>query len=131
MANERITSLEMNYLDIIKVMSKGNPGAITVLMGLLAKGKKIDPDCFAGGHGHILLLDSYNIWEDRIWMFYKDLCGENLSRMIAVLRACQLGKIKEKTLHTWINDGLNHRDDADAAIAKVKASLPKLVVTPF
>jgi hypothetical protein len=42
-----------------------------------------------------LFLDDKGIYGSRIWMFYKDVCGESLVNMLAVMRACQLGHLSE------------------------------------
>lgn len=129
MANERI-ELGMSFKEIMLVMAKGNPGALTVLVQLVKRGEQVDPDALIGPMAHILMLDTYNIYEDKIWMLYKDLCGEDISKMIAVLRSCQLGLTHEADLHDWIEDGRNHREDMERAVEGAKKLLPKLVVTP-
>lgn len=72
-------------------MSDGNPGALTVLAAMLRDGKRIDPLGFAGGFGAVLSLDTEGVYGSRIWLLFKDVCGESLVRTLAVLRAVQLG----------------------------------------
>lgn len=92
--------------DVLFKMSEGNPGAISVLMRILAEGEKIDPQNFMGGLGPILSLDSYRVYGPKIWMLYKDVCGHDLVKMLAVLRACQLGKLaKSEMLYAIENMG--------------------------
>ena len=71
-------------------MSSGNSNAITVLMDILRKGDKIDPDDAFGGLGSLMNLDRLNIWEHRIWMLYKDVCKNDLKHKIAIIRANKL-----------------------------------------
>ena len=97
-------------LDSMVKLAEGNPGAITVLMGLMSKGPKIDPQDIMGGLGQILALDSHAIYGSRIWMFYKDVCGSDFTKMIALMRSVQLGIISEDKLNHAIDnygDGLD------------------------
>lgn len=85
--------LSSTCLEMAIDLSGGNPGALNVLMQSLGRHEEIDPDDFAGRLGLFLHLDSMGIYDERIWMFFKDLCGEDLSKMAAVARAWQLGII--------------------------------------
>lgn len=71
MSGERI-KLEMSTLDMFMALSEGNPGALNVLMQLMK-----------GQHGfmHVLMCDTKRLYGSRIWMLYKDICGENIERM--------------------------------------------------
>lgn len=80
MGNEKITS-DMNMMDMMMVMSEGNPGALTVLMQMTQ-----DPRSILD----ILLLDSLGIRGSKIWMLYSDSCGKNarkFNRTLMVLRS--------------------------------------------
>ncbi len=133
MAKERI-KLEMTIQELIFAMSGGNPGAITVCLGLLENGEKIDPDAFPGGLSSILALDTLGIYDSRIWMLYKDVCGEHLGKMIAVLRAHQLGQLAGVTVDV-LNHAIDNRGDGidiDEVVTAVTNRLtnfqPNLVV---
>ena len=131
MANERINE-KMTMQDALYAMSGGNPGALTVLMGLLTQGKEIDPDSFSGGFGSILMLDSLGIYESRIWLLFKDVCGENLAKMIAVLRANQLGGLANVTTET-LNHAIDNRGegiDLDVVVAEVTSRLSNFQLGP-
>ncbi len=92
--------------DILVKMSEGNHGAVSVLIRMLKEGEAIDPQSFMGGLGAILGLDTHRIYGSKIWMLYKDVCGQDLVKMMAVLRACQLGKLTERAmLHAIDNRG--------------------------
>ena len=109
--------------DVLIKMAGGNPGALTVLMGMLKDGGQIDPDGFMGGMGAILSLDTHKIYEERIWMFYKDVCGGNLTDMLGVLRAVQLGFLAEATLNKAING--HYGIDVEALMVQVRERLPR------
>lgn len=102
MNKERI-QLSDTPMDIFKKMSEGNPGALNVLILLFKENASIDPDSALEGLGTILSLDSYGIYGSKIWILYKDICEENLVKMIAVLRACQLGLFNNNTLKEACN----------------------------
>ena len=112
-------------------MCEGNPGALTVLIDILKKNPTIDPDDAMGGFGPLITLDVAGIYGPSIWVLYKDTCGEDLVRMLAVLRAFQLGIITQEEISGASNRNGARRYSADAAtfdvdsiLAKVKAELP-------
>jgi agmatine/peptidylarginine deiminase len=116
-------------IDVITKMSGGNPGALTVCMEILEHGAAIDPDAAMGGLGALLSLDTCGIYEHRIWMLYKDACGENLSKMLAIERACQLGFITRDELNHAI-DNRGNGIDVDDLVLQVKERLPAFVIVP-
>ncbi len=98
--------LDMNVRDILLALSEGNPGAITVCVDILKEAPKIDPQALLGGVGHLVSLDERGIYGPRIWMLYKDVCGQDLTKTIAMLRAAQLGFLaKDKLDHAIDNYG--------------------------
>lgn len=102
--------LHMGVQDALVAMCDGNPGALTVCLDLLKKGKEIDPQNILEGLGNVMYLDTLGIYGSRIWMFYKDVCGQDLRKMIGVMRANQLGFLREDVLNHGIDnygDGLD------------------------
>jgi len=122
MANERIR-LGMSVSDVIRMMGGKNPGALTVCMELLSKGEKVDPDAFGGGFRSLLMLDTLGIYEERIYMLWSDVCKCDVGKMIAVLRAYQLGQLTGKVLNHAI-DNRGAGIDLDAVVEAVKSRLP-------
>lgn len=106
----------------LQKMAGGNPGAITVMMEMVKESPKIDPQRLMGGLGPILSLDSEDIYEERIWMLYKDLCGQDIVKTLACLRASQLGIITTTQLSKSIN-GQDKSFNADDILKKVKERL--------
>lgn len=97
-------------MEVLLKMSGGNPGAVTVLTEIINKSAKIDPNAILGDIAHILSLDGLEIYEDRIWMLYKDVCNGNIASLIALLRAVHLGILNKSALNHAINnygDGVN------------------------
>lgn len=124
MANERLLDLKASPKEMIKALVGGNPGALSVCCELFELTPRVDPDALLKGTGTLMGLDSENIWEERIWMLYKDVCGEDLRKTIAILRASQLGIIRSGDLHHAI-DNRGEGLDVDAACAQVKKRLPR------
>lgn len=86
--------------DVIFKMSSGNAGAINVLVQLLKHDtqpvdRQLHPYDALMGYGRmaILHMDYCRIYGEEIWLLYKDVCGESLVRLMAVLRANQLGRV--------------------------------------
>lgn len=129
--NTRI-KLEMSGLEVLMAMSRHddggfNPGALRVCKDLLAMGADIDPDNAMGGFGPLLALDSLGVYADRVWMLYKDVCGQDYAKMIAVLRSVQFGSTPFEVLnHAIDNRGAGF--DLAAAVAAVKERLPAFQV---
>ncbi len=127
MRNARI-ELKDTIGDMFVKMAEGNPGAITVMSRMVNEGEKIDPQSFAGGLGAIMGLDTHEIYGSRIWMLYKDVCGEDIEKTLALLRAVQLGKLRDIELHHAI-DFRGEGIDVDELVAVVKAELKDFGVT--
>lgn len=120
---ERI-KLSDSTMDIISKMSEGDTEAVAVLMQMLAEGDKIDPQSWSGGLGAILCLDSHQIYGRRIWMLHKDVCEEDLTKTLAILRACNLGELRDIEMQHAIDfDG--EGIDVDELVSIVKKQLPK------
>lgn len=116
-----------NAITAITKMSDGNPGAATVLMQMLQKGGEIDPDDFMGGLGSVLALDSLGIYGSNIWVLYKDICGQEVNKMVAVLRAHQLGFISGNLILKASDERINGIEliDVNSLYSKVKERLPR------
>ena len=95
--NTRI-ELTDSLISSIQKISEGNPGAVSVCTMMLKECPKIDPDIVFGGLGCLLSLDSHAIYGASVWMLYKDVCGEDIVKTLAVLRAVQLGLMEEEKL---------------------------------
>lgn len=119
--------------DSLYNMSEGNPGALRVLMDLLLKSGDIDQAAAMGGFAPLLNLDMMGIYGSRIWILYKDQCGEDLERMNAVIRASQLGFFKEpdQVLNAVSDETYRGQTlDVDGALAFVKERLGSRWVSP-
>jgi hypothetical protein len=120
-------SLGMNGQQVVIAMAGGNPGALNVCVRILKEGGVIDPDDAFGGLGTILALDALGIHEERIWLLYKDVCRQDLAKMIAVLRARQLGQLAGAT-EAAINHAMDHGGqglDLDKILDAVQAKFPR------
>ena len=120
----RIT-LGMDMKEMLWEMSRGNPGGLRVCVDLLSQAYHIDPDSALGGLGVVLQLDTLGIYENRIWMLYKDVCGQDLAKMMAVLRGWQLGLLTEEHVAAAVDASLGHTLDLDDILARVQEQLPR------
>jgi len=119
---ERITLQDTGF-DVIVKMVEGNPGATTVCAGIMSRGAEIDPDAFMGGIGTIMWLDTLKVYGPRIWMLFKDVCGEDLVKMLGVLRAVQLGYLGHLEFNHAI-DNCGDGIDVDDLLSQVQERLP-------
>ena len=76
MGNGKITFDNMNFMDIIMVMSEGNPGAMAVIMQMMN-----DSSFFMD----MLLCDSFNIRGAKLYMLYNDCCERNMCKFKCTL----------------------------------------------
>ena len=116
--------LQDTMVDVVSKMSEGNFGAIRVCTELMEADARIDPDAMLAGIGPLLGLDTLGIYGSRIWMLYKDVCGEDITNTLAVLRAHQLGQLDTTTLMYAID---NYGDGIDcvAVLTGVQERLPR------
>lgn len=122
MPNERL-ELNMTKRDALMAICGLNPGALAAGTQIMQLAGSIDPDDAFGGLGTFMSLDRLNVWEDRMYLLWNDVCGRDLTKMIAVLRANQLGMIGRDA----ITDAIDNRTslDVDGLLAKVKERLPR------
>lgn len=110
-----------SLIDVLVKMSDGNPGASTVLARLSKHWHVIDPHNVLGPLA-VLLLDTFRVYGEDIWIFYKDVCGSNLRNTVGVIRACQLGYCA--------NIKGVRREDVARLIEKVEERIGKLNEEP-
>jgi hypothetical protein len=103
-------------------LSQGNPGAVTTIVLLLKHAGDIDKDSALGGIGSLFELDQLGIYGSRIWMLYSDVCKRSLPKMVALLRAVQLGILDSTTLQHGI-DNYGKGLDVDGVLKMVKSKL--------
>jgi hypothetical protein len=96
--------LEDSVTSAIVKMCDGNPGGLTVLMELIKQVPQIDPECFMGGLNYILSLDDLGLYGSRIWMLFKDVCGQEVAGVVVLFRANQLGHLSSRELRRIIDE---------------------------
>lgn len=94
--------LNDTIMDIAMKLSDGNPGAIHVILEIVREADSIDPDLVLGYVGYLMMLDTNRCYGSDIWIFYNDICHQNISTMLALQRACQLGLIDKKIVSNVI-----------------------------
>lgn len=85
--------------------------------------ERIDPDSALGALTPLFALDNLDRYGSRIWMFYKDVCLQNIHTILALMRANQLGFVSGKVISRAID---NHGDGLDipGLLVRVKDRLP-------
>jgi len=115
--------LDTKVMDGLCKMSEGNPGAASVLAMIIKESKVVDPDS-VDGMMTVLHLDDLEVYGPRIWMLYKDVCGQRIEKTLGILRAHQLGFLgKGKLIHAI--DNMGEGIDLEELLTKVKKELPK------
>lgn len=95
-------ALEDNFVGIVCKMADGNPGAISAIVACSAIAADVDPDSVMGQFGPVFSLDLLQIYEDKIWILFKDSCRQNATAMVALLRAHQMGLIPSAELQNAV-----------------------------
>ena len=85
MVREAVTGTTTN-LELLVIMSEGNPGALTALTQILNK----DP---VTGVMTILHMDDMNIRGPQVWVGYKDYCGEDIEKFVEALQKRDEGMV--------------------------------------
>jgi hypothetical protein len=81
--------------DAVAKIAEGNIAAVCI-MDLMKHSEEIDP--YLKVIGPVMLLDSLGIYGPNVWVIFKDVCEQNHARMLAVLRATQLGMLSSEAL---------------------------------
>jgi hypothetical protein len=90
-------NLNMSLRDAINTLARHenedgyNPGAVSALTEVTKVAAAVDPQSALGPFGPLLSLDNCRIYGPLVWLLYKDICGQDAVKMIALLRAVQLG----------------------------------------
>lgn len=116
------------FMEVCHKLSEGNPGALALLCSINNAAHKVDTILGVGAPGlYFMRLDVIGIYGSRIVMLWRDVCGEKLYNLIAVLRAHQFGDLtREQVLHAIENRG--EGIDMPAVLKKVQEQLgPRFV----
>lgn len=100
--------------DIFK-MAEGNPGAVTAIAAIMkAQGEM--------GYLTLLALDDMNIRGAQIWVGYKDVCGHDTAKFIALIEA------RDQSLIEKINEAFGGGTGWQAVVsgASYMAARPRL-----
>lgn len=117
-------NLTDSAMDVVLKMSDGNPGAMGVIMEMLQPAaNEIDPDSVMGGMMKILALDTLGIYGTDIYVLHSDICGRDMVKMFAVLRAHQLGFLNDSVL----KDACSRQDYSGREMIKVDELYEKVI----
>lgn len=93
-------NLDMSPMEMVMKMARGNPGALTVCIELLK------PDV-AKGIMLLCKLDDMELYESKIWLAYKDVCGSDIEKLRE--RISQLDKTLIKEVSRAARGGLGRK----------------------
>jgi hypothetical protein len=85
-------------------MSDGNPGAATALATMAGSYERFDPMSAFKGWTALLWLDDKELYGSNIWVFYKDLCNEDMNKVVIIIRANQLGLMSTHEVNKHIKE---------------------------
>ena len=120
--NQRIEMTDTIITAIVK-LAEGNPGAVTAMAEMAKASPIADPDAWSLELTPLFSLDTLGIYGSKIWMLFKDVCKEDAVKALALLRAVQLGLLREDVLHAAI-ESYGTGVDCDAILASVQGRLP-------
>lgn len=89
-------SVEMDTMDVLYIMSEGNPGALTCIMQMM----QIDP---MAGMMNLLLLDNLEVYGAKIYMIWNDSCKRDLKKFNETLQAFREGRFSKEEIHENLN----------------------------
>lgn len=82
-------------------MGEGNPGGLSVVIRLINHKGKSGSD----GMLHLLLLDVLEIYGSKLWMLYKDCCGEDFDVLIKTILSFDIKVLTKEQIHEHIKGG--------------------------
>lgn len=123
----KIQNLDASMAQVATAMCEGIPGALNVMLAVITKGSKHDPNCPDVPFAVVGMLDEMGIYGSRLWILYSDVAGAKLGRFLAIIRAFQLGFLKEEEIDASI-EAEKATFDVDAVIVRVQERLPKFLL---
>lgn len=130
----RINGLGMTATDILVALAEGNPGALRVMMEAMEHEPRVDPDSALAPLGALFAFDTLEMYGPTIWVLYKDICGQDITKVLAVLRSNQLGLVSASEIKNAVDTVLLARRKPDldpaAILARVQERLPNFAAIP-
>lgn len=120
--NPRI-ELQDSIAHVCHKLSEGNPGALSVCVGLIKNGLAIDPQGMLGGLNNLLSLDDMEIYGSRIWRLAQYVCGGRTDNVVLLLRADQLGITSRSDIFRAIESNDAEAFDFEDLASKVKEQI--------
>lgn len=108
---ERITSKD-TMIGILLKVTDNNSGSMEACLKLIDQDKLFRPGHFLYGYSIILALDREHIWDERIYMLWNDVCGNDTRRMYALITTMRDSEgIDNTTVQRAIDDPTNNPID--------------------
>jgi hypothetical protein len=115
--------LDDSFEDVAVKFGDGNMGGTRVCCDIIKDAAIIDPDGL-GCLTPFMMMDNLQIYGSKIWMLYKDVCREDLVKMLGMLRCVQMGLLDSATLLTAM-ENRGRGVDVDALMLKLREKLPR------
>lgn len=84
--------------EIVRELCGNNPTVMLNLIEVYNKVPEIDPDNAMGGNSVLYLLDSYQIYDNDIYVLFKDVCAQDPALFLAVLKSVSLKELELERL---------------------------------
>lgn len=119
-------SMSLSVAQVISEMSQKHPEAKKVCREIYARSDEIDPHQASPGLTYMIWLDELEIYGAQIYTLYKKVCGEDLIKFMALIRAYQLGALGGITadrIKRSINEHSGKRINFDVVLEAVQKRL--------
>lgn len=116
----------MSVKEMLFALADGDVDALMVCLEILRHSSHVDRDALFADLNSFYLLDALHIWGSRIYALWHDVCERDVMKLVALLRAHQLGGlcgIDRETLHVAIATKQPNIDFA-AVVDAVQNKLP-------
>ncbi len=117
----RLTNADTLQEALAKIV-EGNPGAINACLEMIKIAKDVDPDSAFEEWTPVLDFDQHGIYGSQIWILFKDVCGQNAARVLAIFRAVQLGQLNWAAVAAAMNR--ESTLDFESLVSGVRKDLP-------
>jgi hypothetical protein len=98
----RITG-KMNIGKALEALTNGNSDSYATCRSIINFADMVDPNMSGGALGYFKILDELEIYEERIHALFV-VCGRDMIKMLALLRAYQLGIVDAAEINGAIDD---------------------------
>lgn len=115
---------DMTIVEAVKVIGNGSPGSLKVLYGIYTKAEHIDPYELLGALGYMLMIDAAEMYDEKVWQLYNDVCRNSISLTMAMIKTYHLRMIDRRVLDLAI-DNRGQEIDISNFVEKFEERFPR------